>query len=251
MIGPILFQIGSFKVYTHGFFVTIGVILASFVLYRLALKYHYNLSILFDLIIYTLFFGLLGARLTYFFLYRSQFENTVDILKIWQGGLVSWGGFIFGILAATVILSLAKEKILPWLDLLLVSSLLGLAVGRLGSFLSGELAGLPAKGFLAILGVYPVTLFESIYTFIVFLLLITLVLKFKSILPAGFLSLNVIMLYSLGRFVVDFWRAEPAMAFGLSLGQLFSLSMFTIALIIFIVLILQKRSQKRMTDAIS
>ena len=248
MIGPILFQISSFKVYTHGFFLMIGVILASIVLYLLANKFKYNKSIIFDLIIYTLLFGIIGARVTYFILYRSQFESISDLFKIWQGGLVSWGGFILGITAAAIVLKLYKEKILPWLDILLISSLLGLSIGRLGSFLSGELAGASIQSILSISGILPITLFESIYTLVIFLTLIVVCLKYKNIFTPGILSLDVIMLYSLGRFVIDFWRREKVLALGLSFGQIFSGAMFIASLILFIFIIMNLR---RVKNAIS
>jgi phosphatidylglycerol:prolipoprotein diacylglycerol transferase len=241
MIGPILFQISSFRVYTHGFFLMLGVIFASIVLYWLANKFKYNKSIIFDLIIYTLLFGIIGARITYFILYRSQFESALDLFKIWQGGLVSWGGFIFGIAAAAVVLRLYKEKTLPWLDILLVSSVLGLAIGRLGSFLSGELAGLPSSGTFAISGVYPITLYEAIFDFIIFLILIFICIKYKNVFNPGILSLDVIMLYSLGRFIIDFWRAEEALVLGLSLGQIFSAIVFIASFILFFIIITNRR----------
>lgn len=244
MIRPILFQISSFKVYTHGFFLMLGAIFASIVLYWLADRFKYNKSIIFDLIIYTLLFGIIGARITYFILYRSQFESASDLLKIWQGGLVSWGGFILGIIAATIVLKLYKEKILPWLDILLISSLLGLSIGRLGSFLSGELAGVPSQSIFSILGILPITLFESIYNLIIFLTLIVVSLKYKNIFSPGILSLNVIMLYSLGRFIIDFWRTEEALALGLSLGQIFSGIVFIVSLILFSFTIMNFKREK-------
>lgn len=248
MMGPILFQISSFKVYTHGFFLMLGAIIASIVLYWLANKFKYNKSIIFDLIIYTLLFGIIGARLTYFILYRAQFESALDLFKIWQGGLVSWGGFILGIAAAVVVLKLYKEKILPWLDILLISSLLGLSIGRFGSFLSGELAGTSSQSIFSISGILPITLFESIYNLIIFLTLIVVCLKYKNIFSPGILSLDVIMLYSLGRFIIDFWRAEEVMAFGLSFGQIFSGIVFIISLVLFLFTIMNLR---RVKNAIS
>lgn len=248
MIGPILFQISSFRVYTHGFFLMLGVIIASIVLYWLANKFKYNKSIIFDLIIYTLLFGIIGARITYFILYRSRFESIMDLFKIWQGGLVSWGGFILGIIAATIVLKLYKEKILPWLDILLISSLLGLSIGRFGSFLSGELAGTPSQSILSISGVLPITLFESIYTLVIFLTLIAVCLKYKNIFSPGILSLDAIMLYSLGRFVIDFWRAEGVLTLGLSFGQIFSGAVFIASLILFLFIIMNLR---RVKNAIS
>lgn len=241
MVGEILFQIGSLKVYTHGTGLVLGVIFSSFVLYKLANKNGLNKAVIFDLIIYSLFTGIIGARIAYFILYRSQFENVAGIAKIWEGGLVSFGGFILGIITAIIVLKIYKEKILPWLDLLLISSLIGMAIGRMGSFLSGELAGLPSSGATAILGVHPITLYESIFNLLIFIILAVLYLKFSKTAESGIFSLNVVMLYSLGRFIIDFWRDEETMALGLSLGQIFSGAVLIISLLLFIYIIFKNR----------
>lgn len=241
MIGLTLIQIGTFRVYTHGFFLMLGVICAGIVLFLLVNKFNFNKGVIFDLIIYTLLFGIIGARITYFLLYSNQFTSLFDLFKIWQGGLVSWGGFILGIGAAVIVVKMYKEKVLPWLDILLISSLLGLAIGRLGSFLSGELAGLPYSGLLSISGMHPVTLYEAIYDLIIFVVLIIVYSKYKNLLNPGILALDVLILYSFGRFLIDFFRTESVFAFGLSLGQIFSAFILVISIVMFFIIIMKNR----------
>jgi phosphatidylglycerol:prolipoprotein diacylglycerol transferase len=234
MIGISIFKIGSVTVYTHGFFLVLGVLLASAVMYYLARVNKKNTTYLLDYIVYTALFGIIGARILFYILYRSDFASIVDIFKIWQGGLVSYGGFVFGIVAFVLAVRSSKEKILPWLDLLLVSALLGLAIGRLGSFLSGEIAGIASSGTLAVNGVYSVTLFESIWDFVIFVFLGVIYLKERSSIKPGILTLEVLMLYAFGRFVIEFYRAESKIVLGLSGSQLVLAVVFLVSVVLFV-----------------
>ena len=241
MIGETLFRVGSLTVYTYGFFMMLAVLATSYVIYLLANKTQTSKTVVFDLVIYTLLFGLLGARIAYFVLYPAQFESFWQIFFIWQGGLVSWGGFIFGIAAAAIVLKIYKVNILSWLDILAISSLLGLSVGRFGSFLSGELAGLPHNGYLSISGLHPVTLYESLTLLILFFSWVIIFLKFRNKIIAGLCALGVLGSYSLARFLIDFWRQENDLWLSLSFGQLFAITILSLSVIVFMIYIISKK----------
>ena len=241
MIGEKLFQLGSLTIYTYGFFVMISILAAALIIYLLCQKSKLNKAVIFDLVIYTLLLGVIGARIAYFILYPDQFQSLLEIFKIWQGGLVSWGGFIFGVVAAIVVLKIYHENVLKWLDILAISSLLGLAIGRFGSFLSGELAGLPYSGPLSIAGFYPVTLYESMFLLILFFVCLVFYLKFKSQSTPGIFILGIFATYSLGRFLIDFFRQEGDLLLGISFGQLFSFVILLISVTIFIVYFITKK----------
>jgi len=241
MIGEKLFQIGSLTIYTYGFFVMLAVLSTSLMIYLLAQKANLQKTVIFDLVIYTLLFGIIGARITFYILYPDQFSSFWEIFKIWQGGLVSWGGFILGIAAAITVLKIYKENILKWLDILAISSLLGLAVGRLGSFLSGELAGLPYKGYFSISGVHPVTLYESLILLFIFFIWLILYLKYYKTMTPGIYILGVVGTYSLSRFIIDFFRQESDVLASFSLGQLFSIVVLALSIVIFVIYIISKK----------
>lgn len=241
MIGETLFHIGSLTIYTYGLFVMLAVLAASFMIYLLSGKAKLQKTVIFDLVIYTLLFGIIGARITFYILYSNQFSSFWEIFKIWQGGLVSWGGFILGIAAAVVVLRIYKENVLKWLDILVISGLLGLSVGRFGSFLSGELAGIPYKGPLSVSGVHPVTLYESLLLLTLFFVWIILYLKFRPKITPGAFGLGVLASYSLGRFLIDFFRQESDIFAGISLGQLFSIAVLVLSVIIFVIYIISKK----------
>lgn len=237
-----LLNLGSVTIYTHGTFLVVGIILALLSILILVKKLGLNQKIVLDLVIYTTFFGIIGARLLNYALYNSAYGSFWEIFYFWNGGLVSWGGFIFGILAFMLTLRLHSEKVFPWLDVLAVGFLVGFAVGRLGSFLSGEKFGVAYDGFLSISGTFPVTFIEFVWVLVLFVILFLRLVKSKK--AKGEYFFGIIALYALGRMVTDFGRAEPDMIMGLSPGQIVSLIVFLLGAFIYIGKISKKLKEK-------
>src|SRR5260221_13267176 len=94
-----------------------------------------------------LFFGvfgvILGGRLGYVLFYKPLYylAHPLEVLAMWQGGMSFHGGFI-GVLLALAFFAHRRHK--RWLDVTdFVAPLcpLGLAAGRLGTFIDGGLCG--------------------------------------------------------------------------------------------------------------
>jgi len=237
-----LLNLGGVTVYTHGTFLVVGVILSLLSILILAKKLNLNRMIVLDLVIYTTFFGIIGARILNYVLYSSTYESFWEIFYFWNGGLVSFGGFLFGALAFVAVLKIYKEKLFPWLDALAVSFLIGFAVGRLGSFLSGEAFGTTYNGFLSVNGTFPVTLVEFVWVLILFIISFLGLVKSKK--TNGEYFFGIIAIYALGRMVTDFGRVEADLILGLSLGQIVSLMMFLFSAFIYIGKISKKLKEK-------
>lgn len=217
----VLFRLGSINFYTHGFFLVIAMVLAGSLLYYLAKSSKRSTEPIFDLVVFSLLVGVIFARLNYFLLYRAQFASFSDLFRVWQGGLVSWGGFIAGIICFIIILRIYKQPTKPWLDMLGIVGLLGISIGRTGSFLSGEYAGKATSLPWAVSGVHPVTIYEAVILFVAFLLILSLFLKHK-IKQHGIYFFFIILVYSLVRFGLDFLRTDHIYWSGLTLTQLTS-----------------------------
>lgn len=220
-MNPVLFKIGGLNFYTHGFFMVVAMIAGGLLIYYFAKQRGRRTDAIFDLVVFSLLGGVIAARITYFIVYNSQYSSWTDIFKIWQGGLVSWGGFLAGLLIYLLVLRLYREPAKPWLDLLGVAGLLSIAVGRIGSFLSGELAGTPTTLPWAVYGVHPVTLYEAALLLIAFFLFLSLYQRNK-IKREGMYFTMVILLYSLVRFILDFLRTDKVFWLGLTMTQLIS-----------------------------
>lgn len=228
---PTLFTLGSFTFTTHGLFAVLGIILGSVILYNLAKREKLKTDFLFDNIVYMVLSGIVGARITYFFLYRDQFSDLKEIFYLWNGGMVSYGGFILATITLVVFLRYQKEPILKWLDILAISFSFGLFWGRLGNVLAGEYAGYRSYGSFNIEGYIPVTLLEGIFVLIVFLVLLAMHIKNKFQIDGQYFGVFMLS-YGLGRFVIDFWRDESLNIFGISLGQVVSLAVSLLAIYI-------------------
>jgi phosphatidylglycerol:prolipoprotein diacylglycerol transferase len=81
--------------------------------------------------------GILGARLFFVVQYTGGVPSLWELLKIWEGGLTFYGGFVLAVLAVGAYLALTRRPLLYWLDVFAPSVALGLAFGRLGCYLNG------------------------------------------------------------------------------------------------------------------
>lgn len=87
-----------------------------------------------------------GGRLGYFLLYQPQviWTEPAQLLRVWEGGMASHGGFVGVALALTWF---ARRQALSFLhlgDLIASITACGLMLGRLANFINGELWGKPA-----------------------------------------------------------------------------------------------------------
>jgi phosphatidylglycerol:prolipoprotein diacylglycerol transferase len=96
-----------------------------------------------DLLFYAVLGVILGGRLGYclFYLPGYYLSHPLDILKVWQGGMAFHGGFL-GVIAAIAWFS--KKRQIPFFyvaDMIAPLVPFGLAFGRIGNFINGELWG--------------------------------------------------------------------------------------------------------------
>ncbi len=189
-----------------------------------------------------LFFGvlgvILGGRLGYILFYKPVYylSHPLEIFMVWQGGMAFHGGFL-GVLVAMALV--ARKHKLSWLavtDFIAPLVPLGLASGRLGNFINGELWGRVAPADLPWSMVFasggPLPRHPSqLYQFAMEGLLLFALLWFYSSRPRPIGAISGLFLagYGVFRFVAEFFR-EPddflgLLAFSLSMGQWLSLPM--------------------------
>lgn len=176
---PILFEIGQFKFYSFGSFIALGAIVAGLFLVWAAKRRRLHTHHLFDTVLYTLLFGLLGGRLTYYFLYQNQFKNILQVLYFWQGGLVALGGLVAGFLAYLYYIRQERDPMWQMLDIGILGLLLGWTFGKFGCHLSTCTLGRTADNLFSLNGSYPVDLFSLIWAGAIFIVMTLLWLKNK------------------------------------------------------------------------
>jgi phosphatidylglycerol:prolipoprotein diacylglycerol transferase len=242
---PVLIRLGPLNIHTYGVLIATAFLIALWLAVSQAGKRGIAYDKIVDQAFYTLVAGLAGSRL--FFIATNwpyYAAHPLDIVKIWEGGLVFYGGVL---LALPTAVWLAKKEELPlWeaADVWAPSIALGHAIGRLGCFCAGCCYGKPADGLpwavifrnpdsLAVTGVplHPSQLYESAGEVLNFLVLITLRRRQAF---NGQLFWVYILNYSIIRSVVEIFRGDEVRGFiagGVSISQGISMVMFVSSLV--------------------
>jgi phosphatidylglycerol:prolipoprotein diacylglycerol transferase len=238
-IDPIAFAIGPLAVRWYGLMYLVA-FATAYGLGRLRIaggkSGRVTVPILDDLLFFVVLGVILGGRLGYVLFYKPGYylQHPAEILAVWQGGMAFHGGFL-GVLLA--VLWVARKHRLRWLELtdfLAPLVPLGLAAGRLGNFINGELWGRVATvpWGMVFRGAGPDPRHPSqLYQFALEGLALFAVLWLYSSKPRpmGAVSGAFLIGYGVFRFAAEYFR-EPddflgLLALGLSMGQWLSLPM--------------------------
>lgn len=128
----------------YGVMVFLGVIAGvALAIYR-AQRLGYSADLIYSLALWMCVFAIVGARLFYVIEYwnesfhKDSFRDTlVAVLNYTQGGLVVYGAFAGGVLAAAIFFVRNKLPVLQFADIVAPCLVLGLTLGRIGCFLNG------------------------------------------------------------------------------------------------------------------
>jgi len=90
-----------------------------------------------NIYMWTAVWSIVGARVLYSIVMRKEFNSFLDVFKIWEGGLVAYGGMIGGFLASWYNCRKAGIPLLRWADVAAPSVVLGTAITRIGCLLFG------------------------------------------------------------------------------------------------------------------
>jgi len=218
-MSPILFRLGSFPIYAYGFFLALAFITGLILAVLRARKEGVLFEHVVNLFFYTVLSAILGARILFvlvnFSLYR---QNPLQIVRIWEGGLVFYGGLILAVGVSVWYMRWHRLPLWKLADLFSPSIALGLFFGRLGCFFAGCCYGkgtsLPwgvvftDPNSLAPLNVslHPVQLYEAGTNLALFFFL-----KWRERKKGfdGQIFWLLILLYALTRFFVELVRDDP------------------------------------------
>ncbi len=143
---PILYKIGPITLYTYGFFLALGFLVAILVAGREAKRLGLSEGHFFDLCFYMLIAAIVGSRLLFVLVDPGFFlKNPLKIFAIWEGGLVFHGGLIAALVTAFFLMRRYKMPWRPTLDALAVGTPLGVTFGRIGCFMAGCCFGRPSS----------------------------------------------------------------------------------------------------------
>lgn len=238
---PILFKIGPITIYTYGFLMAVAIILAILLTAYRAEKKGYDKNIIYDLAFYGVIGGILGAKLLYMIAEApTVFKNPKSIIYMLTSGFVVYGGLIGGVLAGYIYCKKRGLNFLKMFDLAAPSMALAQSIGRQGCHFAGCCYGRPTDSPFGVIfkespfapnGVklIPTQEISSLGNLIIFLILLNYSKKERS---DGKVAGLYILLYSVGRFIIEFFRGDFRGNVGpLSTSQFISIITFVIALI--------------------
>lgn len=210
-------SVGPFMVQVFGALVAIGVVVAYVAARRDIRRQQLDSEAFETLFLWTFLGGLAGGRLIYVALNFHLYSNLIDMLKIWQGGLVSYGGLLGGALAAWLYIRFRQLAFWVYADRLAPFVFLGWAFGRLGDFLSGQLVGIPSNLPWAVqtagdVSRHPVQVYATLLLLVLFWIVRGLqryVARKQLQLPNGLIALAALGLYGIERFFIEFLRDYP------------------------------------------
>jgi len=225
-INPILIEVGPFRLSWYGLMYVLGFV-ASYLLVRYQMKrkdFGISKPEIENLYFYLILGLVIGARLGYVLFYdlKMYLQDPFEVIAIWHGGMSFHGGLIGVLLVGILFCWKNKKSFWRIADLIIVTVPIGLALGRIGNFINGELYGrvthlpwamiFPKGGPLPR---HPSQLYESgLEGCLLFLIL--WFLKERKLKDGSLLAIFLIG-YGALRFFVEFFR-EPDVQLGFVLG---------------------------------
>lgn len=231
-IGPVTFH-------GYGLMVAIGIICALFTLDKRAKARKFDPDTVYGLSLISLLSGFVGAKLLYCIIeYKAILDNPWQALS--GSGFVVYGGIISGILAAIIYCKLKQISFFSFFDLAVPSIALGQGVGRIGCFLAGCCYSCETNSAFGIVfrnssiapngaKLIPTQLLSSAGDFMLAAILLLYARKERK---QGRIGALYLILYSIGRFAIEFFRNDYRGSIGgLSTSQFLSLIVLALAIL--------------------
>jgi len=228
---PELITIGAFSLGSYGVLIALAFIAGIMLASKLSIKEGYGKDDILDLGLVAIFTSVIGARALYVIVWWEYFaKEPARIFKVWEGGLVFYGGLIGAVIGTAVWLKIKKKPVLKTGDICMPFVALAHAIGRIGCFLNGCCYGRVSEKYgLVFPGVgdnvphLPVQIYESVLNFINFIFLIVFYRFFKK--RDGEVFFLYFINYAVIRVIMEFFRgdAERGMFAGLSTSTFISI----------------------------
>ena len=243
---PVAFYFFSLEIRWYSLAYIFGITLGWIYAKKYLINDKLILNIFDDLITYLIVGIILGGRLGYIIFYNFEYylNNLTEIFMLWKGGMSFHGG-LAGIVLSTIFFS-KKNNINPFtfLDLIAVVAPIGIFLGRMANFLNSELYGKETEVFWSViyskvdnLTRHPSQIYEAVFEGLILFLILNFLVKKKLLYKKGLVSSYFLIIYSLFRFLLEFFREpDPQIGYliiGMTMGQILSLFLFFIGIGLF------------------
>lgn len=215
-VDSVAFSIGKMDIAWYAIIITCGMIAAvAYTMFRTK-QAGLNPDVIIDYALWTIPFGIIGARLYYVLYKLEDFDSFREVINIRSGGLAIYGGIIAGAITVFVVSKVKKIPFLFIADCCTPGIILAQAVGRWGNFMNGEAFGYETDIFCRMginnyltgyetIYVHPTFLYESIWNVLGFVLIN---LFYKKRQYDGQVFLLVFGWYGLGRMLIEGLRTD-------------------------------------------
>lgn len=252
------FTIFGIKIYFYALIIIAGALLAAVLAAKEAKRRGFNSDIVWDLLPWLLMAGIIGARIWHVLTpdetllidgKNPYFLRPLEIFNIRNGGLGIPGAVMAGVLALWIYARKKKLDFLTWLDITAPAVALGQAVGRWGNFFNQEVYGMPSNlpwaikidpahrlpGFENIERYHPTFFYEFLWNLLNMFVLLWVARKFKEQLKPGDIFFLYLIIYSFGRFMLEFIRIVNSPIAGVNSNQALMGVIFVASIIVMIV----------------
>ena len=249
----VLFSLGPVHIYGYGLMIALGIFAAYYLTSFRVKKIGVSSDTILDLTFTCAIGGILGAKVLYWITILPEILADPSVIaRSFADGFVVYGGIIAGILAGYVFTRIRKLPFLVMFDMVMPAIALAQGFGRIGCFLAGCCYGVETNSHfhvvfpadaLAPAGVplVPTQLISSGLNFLHCAFLLLFATKWKK--ADGQVAFLYLICYSVGRFILEFFRGDEARgSIGvLSTSQFISLFLLAAGMIGFIVVSRRKR----------
>lgn len=246
VIDPIAFELFGWPVRWYGIIIGLAILVGYILFTREASRKGIDSDTSFDLLFWTVIFGLVGARIYYvLFSSNSYLSDPLSIFRVWEGGMAIYGGVIGGAITIYVLCQRYKLSVINVFDIAIPALFAGQLIGRWGNFMNQEAhGGQISKAFLENLALpnfiieqmningtyyHPTFLYESLWN-LVGLIALLLLRPRKDFFKRGELVAFYMIWYGIGRFWIEGLRTDSLYIGPLRVSQILSLILVVIGI---------------------
>ena len=173
---PNHFTVFGHNIYWYGVIIACGFLLAVTYAFRRSKEFGISSDDLTDVLLFAVPLAIVGARI-YYVIFYGNYDNFLDMIAIWEGGLAIYGGVIAAAITILAVCRVKKISARATLDVTSFGLLIGQSIGRWGNFMNREAFGYETDIFcrmgLTLNGetiyVHPTFLYESLWNAVGFI----------------------------------------------------------------------------------
>lgn len=232
------FTIAGLDIYYYSLFILLAIILGFLLARPEARRFKIDGETLFISIFYGVLPGFIGARLYHVIhQWQNYLADPWAILATQNGGLGILGALAGGAVGLWLYAKQYKLPFLRILDIWAPSVLLGQAIGRFGNWTNQEAFGPPTDAawgifirpenrpadYLTDTHFHPTFFYEAAFDFVGLAILLLLRPRLRE--QPGAVLGAYLVIYGLGRFLVEFFRFDTAQLFGVAAAHVFAVAL--------------------------